>query len=180
MRLMALVALVGCLLGAEPAMSQGLPEGVYASTESGCGKLKEKTAAELGEELDFFVFSKTGLTSYLQKCDFVHVTSRNQTSWVVTAFCEESNFDYPDVLAVAQKEGGNLKVTRLTEVARQEPYDDELADEAAGLAEDMDPSELDNAENSEESDQAGDDGSETDEGSDDSVGTYFRCGDVKK
>jgi hypothetical protein len=180
MRLIALVVLGGCLLVAEPAMSQGLPDGVYASTESGCAKLKQKTAAELGEELDFFVFGKTSITSYLQKCDFVHVTARNQTSWVVTAFCEESNFVYPDVLAVAQKEGGNLKVTRLTEVVQQESYDDELADEAAGLADDMDPSELDNNESDVTSDQFAEEGAGSDDAADDGVGTYFRCGDVKQ
>jgi hypothetical protein len=178
MRLIALVLLGSCLLGAEPAMSQGLPDGVFASNEKGCDKLKEQTPAELGQELDFTVFNKTVLTGYLQKCDFVHVTARNPTSWVVTAFCEESNFVYPDVLAVAQKDKGDLRVTRLTEVVQQEPYDDELADEAAGLADDMDPSELDNSDD--ESDQAAAEGAETDDGTDDSVGTYFRCGDVKQ
>jgi hypothetical protein len=179
MRLIALILLGSCLLGAEPAMSQGLPDGVFASTERGCDKLKEKTPAELAEELDFSVFNKTGLTGYLQKCDFVHVTARNPTSWVVTAFCEESNFVYPDVLAVVQKEKGDLRVTRLTEVAQQEPYDDELAGEAGGLANDMDPSELDNGENADESDQAAA-GAETDDSGGDSVGAYFRCGDVKQ
>jgi hypothetical protein len=180
MRLIALVVLGVGLLGTQPAMSQGLPEGIFASTEEGCGKLKNRTPAELGEGLDFFVFSKTGLIGYLQSCEFVHVTARNPASWVAMAFCEESNSVYPDVFAIAQQEKGDLKVTRLTEVAQQELYDDESQDEASSFADDMNPSELDHDESNAESGQAGEDSADVAESGNENFGTYVRCRDVKQ
>jgi hypothetical protein len=45
------------LLGTESAFAQGLPEGTYASTKEGCTKLQSKTAAKLGEDLDFYVLT---------------------------------------------------------------------------------------------------------------------------
>src|SRR5262249_26155662 len=94
------VALLGFwLIGIGSAFAQGLPEGTYASTAQGCTKLQSKTAAELGEQLDFYVLTNKGVISYGQACDFVSVTAHNATSWIATAFCQESGYTYPDVFA---------------------------------------------------------------------------------
>lgn len=85
----ALLAFGTLLASAGLAAGQGLPEGTFASSKEGCAKLKQKTAAELGQDLDFTVLSKAGITANLQRCDFVTVTARNATSWLATAFCEE-------------------------------------------------------------------------------------------
>ncbi len=112
------------------ALGQGLPEGTFASSKEGCDKLKEKTVAELGQALDFTVFSKTGVDANAQHCDLVSVTPRNATSWLATAFCEEPGYAFPDVFAILQKKTGDLRVTRMT--VQQESYD-EPEDEVIGV-----------------------------------------------
>ena len=112
------------------AHAQGLPEGTFASSKEGCAKLKEKTVTELGQDLDFTVFSKTGVSANAQRCDFVGVTPRNATSWLATAFCEEPGYAFPDVFAIVQKKTGDLSITRMT--VQQESYD-ESEDEFLGV-----------------------------------------------
>jgi hypothetical protein len=160
-------AMVGIwLLGTSTLAAQGLPEGTFASSKEGCAKLKTKTPAELGEGLDFTVVSKTGFTGYQQQCDFVNVTAHNATSWLATAYCEEQGYAYPDLFAIAQKQGGNLSVTRLAQ--QEESYDG--AADSEELA-DQDPS--------------GADGDKTTGGgasdqSEDDLSTYVRCDSVKQ
>ena len=108
------------LIGASPALAQGLPDGTFASTKEGCAKLVSKTPAELGADLDFSVLSKAGVTTYLQRCDFVSVVPHDAKSWVATAFCDEQGYVYPDLFAIAERDGGKLSVTRVTDLT-QEP-----------------------------------------------------------
>jgi hypothetical protein len=162
------------LLGAGLAAAQGLPEGTFASSKEGCTKLQNKTPAELGEGLDFTVVSKTGVVGYLQRCDFVNVTAHNATSWLATAFCEESGYTYPDLFAIAQKDNGELSVTRLT--SQQETYEG-AGDDSSANADDLDPSEADR------DDKAGSDkGAATgDQSADvDEQNGYVRCDHVKQ
>ena len=176
MRRIALLML-GIWLGtAGAAAAQSLPEGTFASSKGGCTKLQAKTAAELGEDFDFFVLSKTGVTGYLQRCDFISVTARNATSWLATAFCEDAGYAYPDLFAIVQKAGGDLSVTRMT--TQQDSY--EGADDASALADDLDPSDVD--ENAE-----ADGGAAPDEGAaagaetaTEGFNAYVRCENVKQ
>jgi hypothetical protein len=110
------------LMGAAPVFAQGLPDGTFASTKEGCAKLVSKTPAELGADLNFNVLTRSGVTSYLQRCDFFGVTAHDAKSWVATAFCDEQGYIYPDLFAVAEKEEGKLSVTRVTDLT-QEPYE---------------------------------------------------------
>ena len=162
----ALVMMAIWLLGTSALAAQGLPEGTFASSKEGCAKLKTKTPAELGEGLDFTVVSKIGFTGYQQQCDFVNVTARNATSWLATAYCEEQGYAYPDLFAIAQKQGGNLSVTRLA--TQQDTYEG-AADDDQELA-DQDPS--------------GADGDKTTGGGasdqSDDLSTYVRCDSVKQ
>jgi hypothetical protein len=155
------------------ALGQGLPEGTFASSKEGCDKLKEKTVAELGQALDFTVFSKTGVDANAQHCDLVSVTPRNATSWLATAFCEEPGYAFPDVFAILQKKTGDLRVTRMT--VQQESYD-EPEDGSSAFADDLDPSEMDRPESS------GDDGSSADTtvAEEEDLNAFFRCEGVKQ
>jgi hypothetical protein len=181
-----LLVLLGILFcGASSAMAQGLPDGTYTSTATGCTKLKDKTAAELGQGLDFSILNKTGLNTYQQKCNFLSVTPRNATSWVATAFCEEPNLIYPDMFAIVQKDDGDLKVTRLTDVTQQQDTEaPPPEDDSQGLSDDMNPSELnrdegdsaaENDQNSDQSNAATEDNTDNDD-----FGTYVRCQQVKQ
>ncbi len=114
------LGMLGFWLGSvSVAAAQGLPEGTYASTKEGCTKLEAKKTTELGDDFDFYVLTSKGLTGYQQACDFVNVFARNATSWVATAFCDEQGYTYPDLFAIAQKDGGKLAVTRLTDLTQQ-------------------------------------------------------------
>ena len=118
------------LIGASPALAQGLPDGTFASTKEGCAKLVSKTPAELGADLDFSVLSKAGVITYLQRCDFVSVAPHDAKSWVATAFCDEQGYVYPDLFAIAEREGGKLSVTRVTDLT-QEPNEGPAEDLSA-------------------------------------------------
>jgi hypothetical protein len=100
-----------------------LPEGTFASTKEDCDLLATKTPAELGEELDFEVLTKKGLTGYQQVCDFVNVLAHDAKSWVATAFCDEAGYTYPDLFSIKQKDDGKLNVTRITDLTQQGGYD---------------------------------------------------------
>jgi hypothetical protein len=123
----ALLASAFWLLGAGLAQAQALPgntlpEGTFASEPEACAKLETKTPAELGEDFDFEVLTKKGLAGYEQACDFVNVFGRDATSWVATAFCEESGYTYPDLFSIKQKQDGTLNVTRVTDLTQQGGY----------------------------------------------------------
>jgi hypothetical protein len=179
MRRTALLAFGVWLASSGLALAQGLPEGIFASSKEGCAKLKEKTVAELGKDLDFTVLSKTGVTANAQRCDFVGVTPRNATSWLATAFCEEPGYAFPDLFAIVQNKTGDLNVTRMT--VQQDSYD-ETEEEPSALADDLDPSEIGRHESA-----GSDDGSTADEGAaseapdaNDALNAYVRCESVKQ
>jgi hypothetical protein len=120
----ALLASALWLLGSGLAQAQALPgnslpEGIFASEPEACAKLAAKTPAELGEDFDFEVLTKKGLAGYEQACDFVNVLGHDATSWVATAFCEESGYSYPDLFSIKQKEDGTLNVTRVTDLTQR-------------------------------------------------------------
>jgi hypothetical protein len=165
------------LSAAGVALAQGLPEGTFASSKEGCTKLKDKTVTELGQDLDFSVFNKTGLSANAQRCDFVSVTPHNATSWLATAFCEEPGFTFPDVLAIVQKQTGDLSVTRMT--VQQDSYD-ETDDESSAFADDLDPSEVDRPKAEDNQTAAGDDGADAGASAEDEdPNAFFRCESVK-
>ena len=104
--------------GMAPAQApeNSLPDGTFASTKDDCAKLATKTPAEIGDEIDFEVLTKKGLTGYRQVCDFVSVSARDAKSWVATAFCDEFGYTYPDLFSIKQKDDGRLNVTRITDL----------------------------------------------------------------
>jgi len=159
-------------------LGQGLPEGTFASSREGCAKLKDKTVAELGQDLDFTVLNKTGVSANSQRCDFVSATARNTTSWIATAFCEEPGYVFPDLFAIVQKQTGDLSVTRMT--LQQESYD-EIEEDPAALADDLDPSEMDRPEKEDGKTAAGDNGANAEAGAEDDedLNAFFRCENVK-
>ena len=106
MRKLLLVALGAWLGGTAAAFGEELPEGTFASSADGCAMLKTETAEELGEDLDFYVLNRKGITTYSQQCDFVQVTPRESAQWVATAICDEGGFIYPDMFAIARKSDG--------------------------------------------------------------------------
>lgn len=160
------------------AHAQGLPEGTFASSKEGCAKLKEKTVTELGQDLDFTVFGKTGVNANAQRCDFVSVTPRNATSWLAIAFCEEPGYAFPDVFAIVQKKTGDLSVTRMT--VQQDSYD-ETEEDSSAFADDLDPSEMDRPEDAESATAGGDDGAGAEAGADEQdLNAFFRCESVKQ
>lgn len=168
--------MLGIWLGtAGAAAAQSLPEGTFASSKAGCTKLQAKTAAELGEDFDFSVLSKSGVTGYLQRCDFISVTARNATSWLANAFCEDAGYAYPDMFAIVQKTNGDLSVTRMT--TQQDSYEG-AADDASVLADDLDPSDVDENAEAGDSPAAEAGGMET-ETATDGFNAYIRCENVK-
>lgn len=178
MRRAVLLALGAWLASTGFALCQGLPEGTFASSKEGCAKLKEKTVAELGQDLDFTVLSKTGVSANQQRCDFLSVTARNATSWLATAFCEEPGYAFPDLFAIVQKKEGELAVTRMT--LEQESYD-ETEDDSSALSNDLDPSEIDRHESPEGARSAAGEGAGAEApAADDELDAYFRCESVKQ
>ncbi len=177
MRRAVLLGLGVWLAAAGVALAQGLPEGTFASSKEGCAKLKDKTVTELGQDLDFSVFSKTGVSANAQRCDFVSVTPHNATSWLATAFCEEPGFTFPDVFAIVQKPTGDLSVTRMT--VQQDSYD-ETEDESAAFADDLDPSEMDKPKTEDNEAAGGDDAAGAGASAEDEdPDAFFRCDSVK-
>ena len=179
MRRVAPWMMVALSLGAWPALAQGLPDGTFASTKEGCAKLTGKTPTELGSDLDFYVLSKTGVVSYLQRCDFVAVAPHDAKSWVATAFCDEQGYVYPDLFAIAERDGGELSVTRITDLA-QEPYGGRDEDSSVP-ADDLDPSELDKDQDqaSGDSKSPGGQGDVDTPSANDAFNTYVRCENTK-
>jgi len=171
--------MVALSLGASPALAQALPDATFASTKEGCAKLAGKTPAELGSGLDFYVLSKTGVVSYLQRCDFVAVAPHDAKSWVATAFCDEQGYVYPDLFAKAERDEGELSVTRVTDLA-QEPYGGRDEDPSVS-ADDLDPSELekDQDQASGDSKSPGGQGDVDTPSANDAFNTYVRCENTK-
>jgi len=177
----AVLALGAWLACSGFALGQGLPGGTFASSKEGCSKLKEKTVTELGQDLDFTVLNKTGISVSSQRCDFLSVTAHNATSWVATAFCEESGSAFPDLFAIVRKPTGDLSVTRMT--VQQDSYDKSEDEDPEALSNDLDAAEIDRREHAAGSgnNSAGDQGSapETPAAHEDQ-NAYFRCESVKQ
>ena len=167
------------LTGLSQALAQGLPDGTFASSKEGCAKLVSKTPAELGADLDFSVLSKAGVTTYLQRCDFVSVVPHDAKSWVATAFCDEQGYVYPDLFAIAEREGGKLSVTRVTDLTQESS--EGPADDSSSSADDLDPSELDRDQDqtSGDSKSPGDQSDIETPSASDAFNTYVHCENVK-
>lgn len=175
MRPAALLAFgLGLFAAGGIAFAQGLPDGTFASTGDGCKALAGKTAAELGEDLDFQVVTKKGLVAYRQVCDFVSVAGHDDTSWVATAFCDEGGYTYPDLFSIKLKGEDQLNVTRITDLS--DNSDDSSAQDSGAA---------------DQSDAADDSASRTDEGEDKSApapdeqaaeaySTFVKCPSVKQ
>ena len=166
------------LLGAGMAQAQApeasLPEGSFASTQEGCTKLEKTTPAELGEDLDFQVLTKKGLTAYEQICDFVTVFAHDATSWVATAFCDEAGYTYPDLFSIKQKGEGRLNVTRITDLTQQG------SDDGSAESDSEEPDSSDQPDATREKEASGSRGSSTDEqASSESYSTFVKCQNVK-
>ena len=172
MRRLALVMLAALVAGTTAAIAGDLPEGTFSSSEAGCDALKTKTPEELGEDLDFYVLNKKGMTTYAQHCDFVSVTARDDKSWLANAFCDEDGYVYPDLFAIAVTDTGGLAVSRLTDITQQQSTENELP-----LSEDMDPSELDKNDQAEDTQSGGSD--EESATKPDGFNDYVLCPDVK-
>ena len=164
--------------GMAPAQApeNSLPEDTFASTKDDCAKLATKTPAKIGDEIDFEVLTKKGLTGYRQVCDFVSVSARNAKSWVATAFCDESGYTYPDLFSIKQQDDGRLNVTRITDLTQQGGYDAAQAD----------PSESDTAEQSAGGADSGNAGEPADrsqtldeQAASESYSTFVKCDSVK-
>ena len=169
--------LAGAGMAPAQAPENSLPDGTFASTKEDCAKLATKTPAEIGDEIDFEVLNKKGLTGYRQVCDFVSVSGRDAKSWVATAFCDESGYTYPDLFSIKQKDDGRLNVTRITDLTQQGGYD------ASAQA---DPSESDTAEQSAGGADSGNaaepaDRSQTldEQAASESYSTFVKCNSVK-
>lgn len=179
----AVLASVFWLLGAGLAHAQALPEaslpeGTFASDQEGCTKLENKTVSELGEDLDFQVLTKKGLSAYQQSCDFVNVFAHNATSWVATAFCDEGGYTYPDLFSIKQKEEGKLNVTRITDLTQQ-GSDDASAESGA---EDSEAPDQPNAPSDTGADEhAGDQGAPPidEQAASESYSSFVKCQNVK-
>jgi hypothetical protein len=174
----ALLALGLWLLGAGLAQAQGpeasLPEGSFASTQEGCTKLEKTTPAELGEDLDFQVLTKKGLTAYEQICDFVTVVAHDATSWVATAFCDEGGYTYPDLFSIKQKEEGKLNVTRITDMTQQS------SDDGSAESDSDEPGSSDQPDAARDKEASGKQGSPSDEqAASESYSTFVKCQNVK-
>jgi hypothetical protein len=178
MQRVPLCMIAAWLMGVAPVLAQGLPDGTFVSSKEGCAKLVGKTPAELGADLNFYVLTKSGVISYLQRCDFVSVAPHDAKSWVATAFCEEQGYVYPDLFAIAQKEEGKLSVTRVTDL-NQEP-NEEHDEDSPVTSGDLNPSELDKDE-----DQTAGDKSPSGQGdaeapaASDAFNSYVRCENAK-
>jgi hypothetical protein len=174
----ASLAIAVVLTSASVAGAQGLPDGTFASTKEGCAKLKENSAAELGDDIGFTVLNKSGFKAGLQHCDFVTVTARNLTSWLATAFCEEPGYTYPDLFAILEKSDGDLSVTRMTV---QQPSYDQTEEEPSLSLDDLDPAEIGREEGagSDESQAPEEEATPEAEAAGESPNTYFRCDNVK-
>ena len=171
-----LLAFVILSASASVAAAQGLPDGTFASTKEGCTKLKDKTASELGADRDFTILNKTGFNAGLQHCDFVTVTAHNPTSWLATAFCEESGYTYPDLFAILEKTNGDLTVTRMTV---QQPSYDQTEEEPSLSLDDLDPAEIGRSEDLGSGDSEASEEESVPEPESADVNTYFRCETVK-
>lgn len=174
----ALLAIGVLLTSVSVAAAQGLPDGTFASTKEGCAKLKQSSAAELGDDIDFTVLNKAGFNAGVQHCDFITVTARNATSWLATAFCEEAGYTYPDLFAILEKKNGDLSVTRMTV---QQPSYDQTEEEPSLSLDDLDPAEIgrDEGAGSDDSQAPDEDAVPEAETAGDSPNTYFRCDNVK-
>ncbi|MEZ5827628.1 MAG: hypothetical protein R3D30_11055 [Hyphomicrobiales bacterium] len=141
MRTASSVMLGAWLAVVTPAFAEDLPDGTFASIPEGCAALKEKTPTELGDELDFYVLTKAGISADKQRCDFVQVTPQGEGRWLAEAFCDEDDYIYPDLFAIARTDKGGLAVTRLTDVTHQSGSETEGP--APFGEDDMNPVELD-------------------------------------
>lgn len=115
-------ALPGAAMAVDPA---GMPDGTFASTEEGCKQL-EKTPPTKLTGYDFEIFTNGGLQTEDSRCDFVNVLKRDDKGWVATAFCEQQDFSYPDVISVQRLDDERLRITKLTEVEPEPGADPEI------------------------------------------------------
>ena len=136
----ALLAFGVLLASAGLAAAQGLPEGIFASTKEGCAKLKQTSAAELGDDIDFTILNKSGFNARPAALRLRH-RDRAQRDQLAghPRFARSRAIAYPDLFAILEEKNGDLRVTRMTV---QQPSYDQTEEEPELSLDDLDPSEI--------------------------------------
>jgi hypothetical protein len=131
MRYRFFAATLAVALAAPAAAQDGhdFMNGVFASDEEVCGQVKASGAASIEEGA---ALTAEGLHTADFSCDFVDLKPNNGPleGWVGMAVCEDSEINYPNVVAITPDEEGGVHANFLSD-----PFysaDEATSDEDAG------------------------------------------------
>ena len=94
-----------------PAAAQQPIEGVYLKTVELCDAAKANGIESVLEQGEL-VLGARGFEGYEFNCAFVQsLPVTRSPGWIVTAFCEEPGYAYPELLAIMSRSEGSVDVT---------------------------------------------------------------------
>src|SRR5687767_8271332 len=85
-------------------------KGVWAQSEALCAQAKKDGVPAIAEAGNT-VLTARGIESIEYNCEFINITRvKLAPGWVVTAFCQEPGYAFPDVLSVVEMNATQIDI----------------------------------------------------------------------
>ncbi len=108
--LLPLILLVSPALAEETDPPATIIDGIYMNDSDLCARAKAEGVEAVAADGNLVLHSGK-IESVEYHCDFVDVKQAGENALVVTAFCEEPGYAFPDLLTIMKREEGRLEIT---------------------------------------------------------------------
>ncbi|MBK8456789.1 MAG: hypothetical protein IPL47_06505 [Phyllobacteriaceae bacterium] len=108
--LFSLIISASPALAEEPSPAASIIDGVYMTQEDLCARAKAEGVEAVAEEGNL-VLHAGKLESIEYHCDFVDVIKVNDIALVITAWCEEPDFAFPDLISVTKRNDTTIQLS---------------------------------------------------------------------
>lgn len=96
-------------LAQEPSPAASIIDGVYLTQADLCARAKTEGIEAIAEEGNL-VLHAGKLESIEYHCDFVDVKKVNDIALVITAWCEEPDYAFPDLISVTKRNDTTIEL----------------------------------------------------------------------
>lgn len=105
-----LLVLSSPALAEDPDPSAAIIDGVYLNDPALCDRAKSEGVEAVAADGNV-VLHPGKLESVEYHCEFVDVKTVGDNALVVTAYCEEPGYAFPDLMTIIRREEGKLEIT---------------------------------------------------------------------
>lgn len=116
-----LAAAIACLATAASADDEFV-KGIWGPSEEFCAKAKSDGVAEAIGDSGSTILTSRGIEGIEYNCEFANIKRvKLAPGWIVTAFCQEPGYAFPDVLTITEMTDTQVDIVSVKTAAGDEP-----------------------------------------------------------